>query len=125
MKNTVFQGMATALITPMTTTGSVDYDALARLIEFQIEEGIHALIAVGTTGESATLSNQERADVIRFVVQRVQGRVPVIAGTGTNQTDVVIDHTKRAQDAGADGFLVVTPYYNKATQEARISCFPC
>ena len=121
MKNTVFQGMATALVTPMTTTGSVDYDALARLIEFQIEEGIHALVAVGTTGESATLSNQERAEVIRFVVNRVAGRVPVIAGTGTNQTDVVIEHTKRAADAGADAFLVVTPYYNKATQGGLVA----
>lgn len=120
MKNTVFQGMATALITPMTTTG-VDYDSLAKLIDFQIEEGIHALVAVGTTGESATLSNQERADVIRFVVDRVAGRVPVIAGTGTNQTDVVLEHTRRAMDAGADAFLVVTPYYNKATQGGLIA----
>ncbi len=115
MKNTIFKGMATALVTPMTATG-VDYDALARLIDFQLENGINALVAVGTTGESATLSPEERKAVIRFTVERVNGRVPVIAGTGTNNTAHVLDYTRSACDDGADAVLVVTPYYNKATQ---------
>ncbi|MBQ2893144.1 MAG: 4-hydroxy-tetrahydrodipicolinate synthase [Oscillospiraceae bacterium] len=115
MKNTIFKGMATALVTPMTATG-VDYDNLARLIDFQLENGINALVAVGTTGESATLSPEERKAVIRFTVNRVNGRVPVIAGTGTNNTAHVLDYTRSACDDGADAVLVVTPYYNKATQ---------
>ncbi len=120
MKHTVFKGMATAMVTPMTSTG-VDYDALARFIDFQIENGINALVAVGTTGESATLSPEERKAVIRFTVRHVNGRVPVIAGTGTNNTQHVIDFTKSACDDGADALLVVTPYYNKATQNGLIS----
>ena len=115
MKKTVFKGIATAMVTPMTPTG-VDYDTLARFIDFQLEEGINALVAVGTTGESATLSPEERKEVIRFTIQRVNGRVPVIAGTGTNNTEHVLDFTKSACDYGADAVLVVTPYYNKATQ---------
>jgi len=115
MKKTVFKGMATAMITPMTSTG-VDYDTLARLIDFQLEEGINALVAVGTTGESATLTPEERKEVIRFTIRRVDGRVPVIAGTGTNNTEHVLDFTKSACGYGADAVLVVTPYYNKATQ---------
>ena len=115
MKKTVFKGMGTAMITPMTSTG-VDYDTLAKLIDFQLEEGINALIAVGTTGESATLTPEERKEVIRFTIKRVDGRVPVIAGTGTNNTEHVLDFTKSACGYGADAVLVVTPYYNKATQ---------
>ena len=120
MKNTVFKGIATAMVTPMTSTG-VDYDTLARFIDFQIENGINALVAVGTTGESATLTPEERKAVIRFTVQRVNGRVPVIAGTGTNETDKVIAYTRSACDDGADAVLVVTPYYNKATQGGLIA----
>lgn len=120
MKPVVFQGMATAMVTPMTSTG-VDYEALARFIEFQIAEGINALVAVGTTGESATLTPQERTDVIRFTVDQVAGRVPVIAGTGTNNTEHVLDYTRAACDSGADAVLVVTPYYNKATQKGLIA----
>ena len=115
MKEIVFKGMATAMVTPMTSTG-VDYDTLARFIEFQLENGINALVAVGTTGESATLSPQERKDVIRFTIDRVNGRVPVIAGVGTNNTEHVLDFAKDACASGADGLLAVTPYYNKATQ---------
>ena len=115
MKHTIFKGMATAMVTPMTTTG-VDYDALAKFIDFQLEKGINALVAVGTTGESATLTPEERKAVIRFTVKRVDGRVPVIAGTGTNNTEHVLDYTRSACDDGADAVLVVTPYYNKATQ---------
>jgi 4-hydroxy-tetrahydrodipicolinate synthase len=99
----------------------VDYDALARLIDFQLENGINGLVAVGTTGESATLEPWERKEVIRFTVDRVAGRVPVVAGTGTNNTAHVLDFTKYACDAGADAVLVVTPYYNKATQGGLIA----
>ena len=115
MKQIVFKGMATALVTPMTPEG-VDYDAFGRFIDFQLESGINALVAVGTTGESATLSPQERKDVIRFTIDRVAGRVPVIAGVGTNNTEHVLDFAADACAAGADALLVVTPYYNKATQ---------
>lgn len=121
MKNTVFKGMATALVTPMTSTGAVDYDTLARFIDFQLESGINALVAVGTTGESATLSPEERKAVIRFTVKQVNGRVPVVAGVGTNNTLHVLDYTKSACDDGADALLVVTPYYNKATQNGLIA----
>ena len=122
MKNLIFRGIATAMVTPMTATG-VDYGALARFIDFQLEEGINALVAVGTTGESATLTPQERKEVIRFTVERVAGRVPVIAGTGTNNTQHVLEFTKSACDDGADAVLVVTPYYNKATQAGLIAHF--
>ena len=122
MKKTLFTGMATAMVTPMTPTG-VDYDTLAKFIEFQIEEGINALVACGTTGESATLSQDERKEVIRFTIERVNGRVPVIAGVGTNNTEHVLDFAKSACDNGADGLLVVTPYYNKATQGGLIKHF--
>ncbi len=120
MKTPIFKGMATAIVTPMTTTG-VDYDALARFIDFQLESGINALVAVGTTGESATLTPEERKEVIRFTVNRVDGRVPVIAGTGTNNTEHVLEYTRSACDNGADAVLVVTPYYNKATQKGLIA----
>ena len=122
MKNTIFKGMATAMVTPMTAAG-VDYDALARFIDFQLESGIHALLAVGTTGESATLSPKERKEIIRFTVKRVNGRVPVIAGTGTNNTEHVLEYTRSACGDGADAVLVVTPYYNKATQSGLIAHF--
>ena len=121
-KNTIFRGMATALVTPMTATG-VDYEALGRFIDFQLASGINALVAVGTTGESATLSPQERNEVIRFTVDRVNGRVPVIAGTGTNNTAHAISYTENACAIGADAMLVVTPYYNKATQAGLIAHF--
>ena len=120
MKNTVFRGIATAMVTPMTPHG-VDYDSLARFIDFQIENGINALVAAGTTGESATLSQAERKEVIRFTVRRVDGRVPVIAGTGTNNPEHVLDFTRSACDDGADAVLVVTPYYNKSTQGGLIA----
>ncbi len=122
MKQIIFKGMATALVTPMTADG-VDYEALGRLIDFQLENGINALVSVGTTGESATLSPQERKDVISFTIDRVAGRVPVIAGTGTNNTAHAIDFSVSADKAGADALLVVTPYYNKATQKGLIAHF--
>ena len=121
-QNTIFKGMATAMVTPMTAAG-VDYEALGRFIDFQLSSGINALVAVGTTGESATLSPQERNEVIRFTVERVNGRVPVIAGTGTNNTAHAMEYTEKACAIGADAMLVVTPYYNKATQNGLIAHF--
>ena len=122
MKQTIFTGMATAMVTPMTPEG-VDYEALGRFVDFQLSQGIHALVAVGTTGESATLSPVERKEVIRFTIDRVAGRVPVIAGTGTNNTQHAIEYSVDAAKAGADALLVVTPYYNKATQNGLIAHF--
>ena len=123
MKNTVFTGMATAIVTPMKSDLTVDYEALGRFIDFQIEEGIDAIVAVGTTGESATLEPWEQKEVIRFTVERVAGRVPVIAGVGTNNTAHVLENVKNACEVGADALLAVTPYYNKATQNGLIAHF--
>lgn len=111
------QGAITALVTPMLPDESIDYERLAALIDWQIDQGIHGLVAVGTTGESATLSMQEHAEVIDFFVKRAAGRVPVIAGTGANNTREAIELTERAKSAGADAALLVAPYYNKPTQE--------
>lgn len=114
---TRLQGSMVALVTPMHSDGTVDYKRLADLIDWQIEQGTHCLVAVGTTGESATLSMQEHSDVIRYFVQHVKGRVPVIAGTGANNTMEAIKLTQDAADAGADCALLVAPYYNKPPQE--------
>ena len=122
MKKTIFTGMATALVTPMTPEG-IDYEAFGRFIDFQIDSGINALVAMGTTGENATIEHWDQTEVIRYTVDRAAGRVPVIAGTGTNNTAHVIENTKRACEAGADAVLVVTPYYNKATQSGLITHF--
>ena len=115
-KKTVFQGIATALITPLTEEG-IDYDLFGRLIDFQIAGGIAGLVVCGTTGESSTLTDEEHRDAIAFAVRHPAGRVPVIAGTGSNDTDYALDLTRFACRAGADAALVVTPYYNKATQK--------
>ena len=123
MKNTLFTGMATAIITPMKNDGSVDYEAMGRFIDFQIENGINALVVMGTTGENATLEPEEQKEVIAFTVKKTAGRVPVIAGTGTNNTAHVLENTKNACEVGVDGILVVTPYYNKATQAGLIKHF--
>ena len=122
MKNTVFTGMATAIVTPMTASG-IDYEALGRFIDFQIDSGINAIVVMGTTGENATIEPEDQAAVIRYTVERVAKRVPVIAGTGTNNTEHVLHNTKNACEAGADAILVVTPYYNKATQNGLIRHF--
>ena len=114
---TRLRGSMVALITPMLRDGTVDYKRLADLIDWQIEQGTHCLVAVGTTGESATLSMQEHSDVIRYFVQHVNGRIPVIAGTGANNTIEAIKLTQEAADAGADCALLVAPYYNKPPQE--------
>ena len=122
MKNTIFKGMATAIVTPMTADG-IDYEALGRFIEFQIENGINAIVVMGTTGENATIEYADQKEVIRFTVEKVNKRVPVIAGTGTNNTDHVLHNTRAACEVGADAVLVVTPYYNKATQNGLIAHF--
>jgi 4-hydroxy-tetrahydrodipicolinate synthase len=113
----MYQGSMVALVTPMTRNGDVDNAALDRLIEFHIEQSTDAIVAVGTTGESATLNYDEHIDVIRHVVQQVNSRLPVIAGTGANSTQEAIHLTQGAKDVGADACLLVTPYYNKPTQE--------
>ena len=122
MKNTIFTGMATAIVTPMTATG-IDYEALGRFIDFQIENGINAIVVMGTTGENATIEYEDQKEVIRYTVERVNKRVPVIAGTGTNNTEHVLHNTKNACEVGADAILVVTPYYNKATQNGLYTHF--
>ena len=122
MKNTVFKGMATAIVTPMTADG-IDYEALGRFLEFQIENGINAIVVMGTTGENATIEYADQKEIIRFTVEKVAKRVPVIAGTGTNNTDHVLHNTRNACEVGADAVLVVTPYYNKATQNGLYQHF--
>lgn len=113
----MIQGSIVALVTPMDNQGAVDFDSLARLIEFHIAEKTDALVAVGTTGESATLSETEHCEVIKFVVDKVAHRIPVIAGTGSNSTTEAINLTRKAKELGANACLIVTPYYNKPTQE--------
>ena len=123
MKNTVFRGVATAIVTPMLNNGDVDYEQFGRLIEMQIAAGVDAIVAVGTTGEGSTLSDEEHKEAIRFCVEKVAGRVPVIAGTGSNDTAYAISLTKFSCEVGADAMLLVTPYYNKATQKGMEASF--
>ncbi len=122
MKRTIFKGIATALVTPLDENG-VNYDQLGRLIDWQIEQGINGLVACGTTGESATLTEKEHMEVIDYAIKRVAGRVPLIAGTGSNSTATAIELTQHAADAGADAALLVTPYYNKATQKGLVQMY--
>ena len=121
-KKPIFLGAATALVTPLTETG-VDYPALEKLINWQIDSGIDALVICGTTGEASTLTDQEHKAVLKFAAQAVNGRVPIIAGTGSNDTAYAIEMTKYACDIGYDAVLVVTPYYNKTTQRGLIAMF--
>ncbi len=113
----MFQGSMVALVTPMRADGSIDTPALRRLIDFHLENGTSAIVAVGTTGESATVTVEEHCEIIRETVKHVRGRVPVIAGTGANSTAEAIELTRYAREARADAALLVTPYYNKPTQE--------
>jgi len=122
MKNTVFTGAATAIVTPLTENG-IDFEQFGRLIDFQINEGIDAIVVAGTTGEASTLTDDEHKEAIRFCVERVGGRVPVIAGTGSNDTAYAIELTRYACEVGADAMLLVTPYYNKATQKGLVASF--
>lgn len=121
MKNTIFEGVATALATPMHEDGSINYDRLKALIDEQIDAGIPALVICGTTGESATMTLEEHAEVIRVAIEHTAGRVKIIAGAGSNDTACAIDLAKEAEAAGADALLVVTPYYNKATQNGLVA----
>ena len=118
----IFRGIATALITPTTPTG-IDYDRFGRLIDWQIQQGINALVICGTTGESSTLTDAEHRRAIALACERVNGRVPVIAGTGSNETDYAVELTKSACADGADAVLVVTPYYNKTTQRGLVTMY--
>ncbi len=121
-KKTIFTGSGCALITPFTNTG-INYEALDKLVEFQIENGTDAIIACGTTGEAATMDDREHLSAIERVVKRTDGRIPVVAGTGSNDTRHGIELSKSAQALGADALLQVTPYYNKATQDGLIKHF--
>ena len=121
-KNPIFRGAATALVTPLNENG-IDYDQLKRLIDWQIEQGIDALVIAGTTGEGSTLTDEEHRELFREAIKMIDGRVPAIAGTGSNDTAYAIDLTKYACELGYDAMLVVTPYYNKATQKGLIQMF--
>ncbi|WP_316608697.1 4-hydroxy-tetrahydrodipicolinate synthase [uncultured Ruminococcus sp.] len=123
MKKPIFKGAGVALITPMHSDGSVNYEELARLLEFQVENGTDAIIACGTTGEAATLTVKEHCEVLSFVCERINGRIPVIAGTGSNDTNTAIELSKSAEASGADALLSVTPYYNKTSQTGLIRHF--
>lgn len=122
MKNTIFKGVATALVTPMTENG-IDYENFGKLVDFQIEQGINALVVCGTTGEASTLTDEEHKELIKYCVERVNKRVPVIAGTGGNDTAYSIALSQYACKVGADACLCVTPYYNKATQKGLVKMF--
>lgn len=119
----IFTGAGVAIVTPFKPNGEVNYDKFAEHIEFQIKNHTDAIIVCGTTGEASTLSHEEHLDVIRFCVKQVAGRIPVIAGTGSNCTETAVYLSKEAEKAGVDGLLVVTPYYNKATQKGLLEHF--
>ena len=123
MKNTIFTGAGVAIVTPMNEDGSVNFDAYADLIDFQIENKTDAIITCGTTGESSTLSDDEHREVIKFAIEQTAGRVPVIAGTGSNDTKYAIELSQAAGEMGADGLLLVTPYYNKTSQRGLVAHF--
>lgn len=120
MKKILFKGSGTAIVTPFTNDG-INFEEYKKLVEFQIAEGTDAIIVCGTTGESSTMTNEERKALIKYTVQIVDSRVPVIAGTGSNNTSATIELSKYAQSVGADGLLVVTPYYNKTTPNGLIA----
>lgn len=123
MKNTIFTGAGVAIVTPMNADGSINFDALGENIEYQIANGTDAIIICGTTGESATMTDEEHVECIRYCIEKVNKRVPVIAGTGSNDTKYAIDLSKEAEKLGADALLVVTPYYNKTSQRGLIAHF--
>ena len=120
MKKILFRGCGTAIATPFTNENKINYEVLKKYLDFQIENKVDAIIVCGTTGESATLSNDEKKELINFTVKYVNKKVPVIAGTGSNNTKSAIELSRYAEKVGADGLLVVTPYYNKTTQEGLI-----
>ncbi len=119
----IFTGAGVAIVTPMNEDGSVNYENFGRLIDFQIENGTDAIIVCGTTGEASTLTHEEHLDTIRYCVEKVDGRVPVVAGTGSNCTETAVYLSTEAEKYGVDGLLLVTPYYNKATQNGLYAHF--
>ena len=121
MKKLIFQGAGIAILTPMFPDGSINWEEFGRLIDWQIDNSTDALIVCGTTGESPTLSVEEKVQLFRYAVERVNGRVPVIAGTGSNDTEKAIELSKEAKEAGADALLLVTPYYNKTSQRGLVA----
>lgn len=123
MKNTIFTGAAIAIITPMNADGSVNYDELGRIIDDQIANSTDAIVICGTTGEASTMTDEEHLECIRYAVEKTAKRVPVIAGTGSNDTAYAVKLSKEAEEVGADGLLLVTPYYNKTTQKGLIAHF--
>lgn len=123
MKNTVFSGVGTALITPFNCRGEILWDELEKLVELQIAGGVDAIIACGTTGEAATMSGEEHLKTIAFIVEKAKGRIPVIAGTGSNDTRFCVDLSLEAKGLGVDGLLLVTPYYNKTSQKGLLESF--
>ena len=123
MKQVIFTGAATALVTPFDKNGDISWGEIERLVEFQIEGGIDAIVACGTTGEAATMTTEDHIKVIQFIIDQAKGRVPVIAGMGSNDTQFCVELSLEAKEAGADGLLLVTPYYNKTSQKGLIESF--
>lgn len=123
MKNTIFTGAGVAIVTPMNEDGSINFEQFGKNIDHQIENSTDAIIVCGTTGESSTMTDEEHIECIRFTVERTAKRVPVIAGTGSNDTKYAIELSQKAEEAGADGLLVVTPYYNKTSQRGLVAHF--
>lgn len=119
----IFTGAGVAIVTPFKANGEVHFDKLGELIDFQVENGTDSIIIMGTTGEASTLSHEEHIECIRYAVEKTAKRIPVVAGTGSNCTETAIYLTKEAEKAGADGALIVTPYYNKATQKGLVAHF--
>ena len=122
-KDMIFTGAGTALVTPFTPAGEIAWEELEKLVDFQLEGGIDAIIACGTTGEAATMTAEEHLRVVDFIIKRVNGRVPVIAGTGSNDTAFCVELSQEAKQLGADGLLLVTPYYNKTSQKGLVESF--
>lgn len=123
MKNTIFTGAGIAIVTPMNEDGSINYEQLASYIEFQISNGTDAIISCGTTGESSTMTDEEHIEVMKFTIEKVNHRIPVICGTGSNDTAYAVNLSKTAESLGADGLLLVTPYYNKTSQRGLVKHF--
>ena len=123
MKPIIFTGAAVAIATPMYEDGTINFDGLGKLIDFNIDNGTDAIVICGTTGESATMTDEEHVECIRFAVEKTAKRVPVIAGTGSNHTEYAVNLSKKAQELGADALLCVTPYYNKTSQAGLVAHF--
>ena len=121
MKKTIFTGVGTAIATPMNADGSINYDEFGRMLDFQVENGADAVIVCGTTGEASTMPDEEHLECIRYAVKKIAHRIPVIAGTGSNDTKYAIELSQEAQELGANGLLIVTPYYNKTTQRGLVA----